>query len=80
MTAEELQLLVEKITEAEASYHQLLMGNKPRVFVDQNGERVEVVAANSNKLYLYIQSLKALRDAQIAPTTFGPIGPASFFF
>lgn len=80
MTPEELQQLVDNITAAEASYHQLLLGNKPRVFVDQNGERVEFAAANSQKLYMYIQSLRALRDAQLSPATISQPGPAQFFF
>lgn len=80
LSPEELQQLVVKITEAEAEYHNLLVGNKPRVFVDQNGERVEFVSANANKLYVYIQSMKALRDANTTPPSYNPIGPASFFF
>ena len=35
-----------------------MLGRSARVFVDQNGERVEYSAANSSKLSQYIQMLK----------------------
>lgn len=80
LSPEEIQQLVVKITEAEAEYHNLLVGNKARVFVDQNGERVEFVSANANKLYVYIQNLKTLLAANTAPPQHAPIGPAGFLF
>lgn len=80
MTELELQQLVVQITEARAAYHQLVTGNKPRVFVDQNGERVEFMAANRSSLYQYIQSLEAKLAAATATPAHNPIGPAGFFF
>lgn len=63
----------EKLTEAEAEYHALVTGNKPRVIVDQNGERVEFTMANVARLAAYIQSLRR--------TLYGSTrGPASVFF
>ena len=47
-----------RLTQAEDQYHRLMMGQAARVFVDQNGERVEYVAANSSKLAAYIADLK----------------------
>jgi hypothetical protein len=68
--------LEQKITAAEAAYHSLMTGTMPRVVVDQNGERVEFTAANSAKLYQYIQDLK--RQAGAGGSSF--IGPAQFLF
>lgn len=64
--------LAEQLVEAEAAYHSLMTGTMPRVFVDQNGERLEYVSANASKLAAYIQSLKD----QIAGTQSGaPMRP-----
>lgn len=69
------QQLVDNLTDARAQYHDLITGKAPRVVVDQNGERVEFVAANSQKLYLYIQQLEALvGSGTITPFTRGPAG------
>lgn len=72
------QPLVELLTDARAAYHDLITGKAPRVVVDQNGEKVEFVAANSQKLYLYIQRL----ESQVGTATLSPItrGPAGFVF
>jgi len=67
---------IEQLTDARASYHDLLTGKSPRVVVDQNGERVEFTAANSQKLYLYIQQLE--RELSLSPTRV--TGPAGFLF
>lgn len=56
--------LSEKLTAAEAAYHDLLTGASPRVVVDQNGERVEYTPANRGALAAYISDLKR----QISPT------------
>lgn len=50
--------LQERLAEAEAAYHDLLLGRSVRVFVDQNGERIEYSGANKGALYSYIQTLK----------------------
>ncbi len=55
----------ELIAEAEAAYHKLVTGQAVRVYVDQNGERVEYAMANAGRLLAYIQNLK--RTAVIAP-------------
>lgn len=77
MTDLELAALELKISQAETEYHALVTGNKPRVFVDQNGERVEFVAANRGVLLQYIQSLKSqLPDAEV----FGYVQPIRYLF
>lgn len=78
MTEQEKTALRAQISDAESKYHQLLTGTMPRVIVDQNGERVEFAAANSQRLYSYIASLKALLPGEfISPIAHKPIG---FFF
>lgn len=74
MTLLELQTT---LADAQKAYHALQTGTMARVVVDQNGERVEFVAANSTKLYAYIQTLQA-QLPQATPTTYG--GPATFTF
>lgn len=68
-----------QLDDARASYHSLLTGTAARVIVDQNGERVEFVAANRGALYAYIQQL----EGEIACSAVSCIqvrGPAGFFF
>lgn len=69
--------VAEQLAEAQAAYHELVMGKAPRVVVDMSGERVEFVAANRQQLYLYIQSLQAQLATPVTP----PANcPASFLF
>lgn len=70
------------LQEARKAYHALMTGTSPRVVVDQNGERVEFVAASAPKLYNYIQQLEQALgtpcgQAPAYPTNNGPVG---FFF
>ena len=51
---------VTRLAEAEQAYHDFRMGNSARVFVDQNGERIEYAATNINGLRAYIMELKGL--------------------
>jgi hypothetical protein len=62
-TTQELQ---QWLTEAEKAYRLLVTGQQAKVLVDQNGERIEFVAANAPRLLAYIDSLKAQLGA--APT------------
>lgn len=65
--------LAEKLVEAEAAYEDLMLGRMARVFVDQNGERVEYAATNRASLASYIESLKGqLRG--VSHQTRGPLG------
>lgn len=66
---------------ARTAYHNLQTGTMPRVVVDQNGERVEYVAANKMALYTYIQQLEAqIGNCGGAPTQYANLGPATFIF
>ncbi len=57
--------LTEQLTQARDQYHLLVTGQAARVFVDQNGERVEYAPASAPRLAAYIATL----DAQIAGQT-----------
>jgi len=46
------------LAEAEVAYHQINMGLRAKVFVDQNGERVEYEGATRGQLLAYINELK----------------------
>lgn len=48
-----------KLEEARAAHHDLMLGRAVRVFVDQNGERVEYTVAKASSLLAYIQSLES---------------------
>jgi membrane protease subunit (stomatin/prohibitin family) len=78
LTAAERLAVQARLDEAVAAYHQLTTGQSARVVVDQNGERVEFVAANSAKLASYITSLRM----QLAPTgcALQALAPAQFMF
>lgn len=58
LTPEQTSKLKARLDSAEASYHELMLGQSARVFVDQNGERVEYAAQNAQRLNAYILSLK----------------------
>lgn len=65
MTTQEL------LTAARLAYHNLTVGGQVRVFVDQNGERVEYTAARRSDLLAYITGL----EAQLGLFTPRPIIP-----
>lgn len=60
LSAEEITLYTTRLTEAESALHNLLMGQQAKVFVDQNGERVEFTAASAPRLRAYIAELKSV--------------------
>lgn len=68
------QSVVDLLTEAKAAYHDLMTGKAARVVVDQNGEKVEFVAANRQGLYLYIQQLEMQIATTVAPVSRAPAG------
>lgn len=54
----------EQLAAARAAYFNLVTGKAVKVVIDQNGERIEFVAANADRLRAYIADL----EAQIAGT------------
>lgn len=67
---------LQKLHEAEAALHRLILGRSPRVIVDQNGERVEYTAANRGALQQYVNSLKQ----QLGLLTTSATRPAGVYF
>jgi hypothetical protein len=63
----------ELLTSAKDAQHKLLTGRSVRVFVDQNGERVEYNAANRGALAAYIADLERRLSTQT------PRGPMRVF-
>ncbi len=70
------------LQEARTAYHALMLGTSARVVVDQNGERVEFVAANKAALYSYIQQMEAQLGVGCGgvPTPSAAYHPATFIF
>lgn len=69
--------LQERLDDAKAALHDLMIGRGVRVVVDQNGERVEYSVANRANLLAYI----AMLEAEIEHGRFTPkVGPMRFFF
>lgn len=68
--------LAEKLVQAEAAYHALMIGESVREVVDQNGERVVYTAANAARLAQYIAELKA----SIANTSLSYRKPLRVYF
>ena len=65
----------EQLAAAQAALHDLLLGQSARVFVDQNGERVEYTPANRGALQAYVQQLKMeVAGVSSAVTPLGPMG------
>jgi len=58
LTTEQRAAYTTRLAQAEQAYHDLRMGGMARVFVDQNGERVEYAATNVGGLRSYILELK----------------------
>lgn len=51
-------ILMDRLADAEKKYHALMTGSQLKVFVDQNGERMEYNAASALQLGKYIAALK----------------------
>jgi hypothetical protein len=62
----------QRLEEARAARHKLATGQLARVFVDQNGERVEFLATNLAQLDAYIRGLEG--EANPAIRAMRPIG------
>lgn len=60
LTTEERALYTQRLRDAENALHLLVTGQQARVYVDQNGERVEYVSARTNDLRKYIDELKGI--------------------
>lgn len=65
------------LAQMRADYRDLVSGNKARVIVDQNGERVEFTSANLQRLYSLIQEVAACLEPGQKPRANRPMG---FYF
>ena len=63
---EERALYVTWLTEARLAYRSLIMGNQARVYVDQNGERVEYDKTSASALAAWIAALENALDTALA--------------
>lgn len=77
MTPEARQGYERQLKEAQAAYHNLLIGGSARVVVDQNGERVEFTVARKTDLYNYILQLQGILGICV-PAMALPGRPATF--
>lgn len=73
LTPGERTMWTKRLKEAEDALHELMLGEKARVFIDQSGERVEFLAANSDKLRAYISQIKVMLGQAVHVT--GPYRP-----
>ncbi len=62
-----------RLTEAEEALHKLALGQSARVFVDQNGERVEFNLNSMAQLRAYVLHLKSVLGKPLGIT--GPAAP-----
>lgn len=60
LTAEERTVLEARLTAAEEAAHLMRIGQQAKVFVDQNGERVEFNLIKAPDLRAYILELRLL--------------------
>ena len=58
LTPEETALYTTRLTDAENAYHLIMTGQQAKVYVDQNGERIEYQAGSVDRLRAYIYQLK----------------------
>lgn len=58
LTPQRRALLQQRLDNAEMQYDLLMTGQAAKVFVDQNGERIEYVQASAARLAAYILDLK----------------------
>lgn len=73
MTPAELAELKAQIKSAKSAHHLLMTGQAVKVFVDQNGERIEYNSVKVGDLASYIKSLEAQLPDAASPYA-GPIG------
>jgi hypothetical protein len=74
LSAADRAIYTTRLAEAEAALHQLILGQSAKVFVDQNGERIEYTQSNAGRLRAYISELRVA----LGKTTV--TGPLSVWF
>lgn len=77
----DITALQQQLVDAKRAYHELQTGRAVRVFVDQNGERVEYTAASGPRLMTYIRQLEqAIQTGNCNVFGSGRRGPIGFTF
>jgi hypothetical protein len=71
LTEEQAVVTRKRLAEAEQAWHDLQIGTQARVFVDQNGERIEYNPATRAGLRGYIMELRAALG--LPPGSVGPL-------
>ena len=69
LTDAQRAILTARLAEAETAYHNLMVSGQAKVFVDQNGERIEYTTSSARNLMAYIASLRY----QLNPCGAGPL-------
>lgn len=76
-----IEQLKGRLKAAQDAYDKLMLGQAPRVIVDQNGERVEFTTANASRLLAYISSLKSqLANGDCSGVGYNGGKPVGFLF
>ncbi len=65
------------LSSAESAYHNLMTGQMAKVYVDQNGERVEYSMQRASDLKAYIAYLRGLLGLPLL-SVIGPMSPRMF--
>lgn len=71
LSVEEIARYSGWLTDAESAYNKLMSGQQTRVYVDQNGERVEYSMQKASDLKAYIAYLRNILGKPIL----GVVGP-----
>lgn len=72
--------LLAQLKEAEAAYHQLMIGGGVREIRDQNGESVSFSQSNRQALYAYILQLRNQLGMDGCGTPVAPTRPLTFIY
>lgn len=77
LTVEETARYTGWLRDAESAYNSLMTGQQARVYVDQNGERVEYSMQKASDLKAYILHLRTMLGKPL-PGILGPMNVRMF--
>jgi hypothetical protein len=77
LTVEETARYSGWLRDAESAYNSLMLGKQTRVYVDQNGERVEFTMQKASDLNAYIMRLRTMLGKPLHGVL-GPMQPRMF--
>jgi len=73
LTPEQVVVYRERLTSAETAWHQMLIGQQVKTYVDQSGERIEYQLMGRDALRSYILTLKVALGISLGAA--GPLRP-----